>query len=174
MRHLLLLAVLLPLAACDSGGAESAADELAASNAKISAAVSTGLAGGVSKTLPPCEGGGSVEVAQSGNSYEMTFDDCNDVTGTFDVRVLTGSMLGTLATRLDGDLSVRGGCDVDYNAFESRVNIDLETSETTLTYNGGIGAMCPSGDTQCSFDDVSFTIDRNGNGAPSDFGAYCD
>ena len=174
MRQLLALAVLLSLTACDSGGAESAADELAASNAKISAAVSAGLASGVGKTLPPCEGGGSVEVTTSGSNYRMTFDDCNDVTGTFDVRLLTGSTLGSFATRLDGDLSVRGGCDVEYDAFENRIDIDLETSESTLTYDGNIGAMCPSGDTQCSFDGATFTIDRNGNGAPSDLSAYCD
>lgn len=176
MRHAppLVLLALLALTACDSGSDNpaAAAAELAVANSKIGAAVSAGLtAGGERPALPPCPGGGTVDVVQSDSGFEMTFQNCNDVSGTFDVRTLSAGDTG-VRVRFDGDLSVRNSCDVSYDAFEATTDFDASTNGVTLTYDGRIEATCPSGGTTCQFDDTSFTVSQSGTPAP-DLSPYC-
>ena len=160
------LLTLLTFAACDSSSdPAAAAGELATANAKIGAAVAAGLA---ASSQPPCPGGGSVEVVESGDGYRMTFTDCSDVSGTFDVQTLSAGTTGA-SLRFDGDLQVRNSCDVSYDAFEAATTFEGGTS--TLTYDGRIDATCPSGGTTCTFNNTSFTISQSG--APPDLSPYC-
>ena len=182
MRTLpLLLTLVLVAAACDSGG-DSAAAELADSNAKVSQAVAVGLSGGgasfrEARLLPtyPCTGGGSVDVTSSGTTYQMAFDDCYDVTGAFDVvsSFSTGGSGVTVQSRFDGDLSVSGSCDISYSAFRATTETDLSGSGSTLTYDGSITASCPSGTTSCQFSGARFEIGADGSGAPTSLDEYC-
>lgn len=175
----LALALAVTLTACDSGEG-GAAGELAESNVKINRAVSVGLTGGAAfreaRTRPsyPCTGGGSVDVTQSGTSYDMTFDDCFDVSGFFDVAVTSGGSFTSTQTRFDGALTVANSCEVTYDAFRATTAIDLQTSRTTLTYDGAIDATCPSGTTSCRFDGATFEIGADGSGAPASLEGYCE
>lgn len=100
----------------------------------------------------------------------MTFTNCGDVSGTFDVRTLTAGM-GGAALRFDGDLCLRNSCDVSYDAFEAGTQVGSSGS-ATLTYDGRVDASCPSGRTTCTFDKTSFTVSQSG--AASDLSPYCD
>jgi hypothetical protein len=176
MRRVLPLVLLasFALTACDSGGDDpaAAAAELAASNAKISGAVTAGLtAGGARSAMPACPGGGTVDVVESGDGFRMTFANCNDVSGTFDVSTVTGGS-SDFRLRYDGDLSVRNSCDVSYDAFEVGTSFDGTGSNVTLLFDGRIAATCPSGTTTCTFNDTPFTVSRSGTPAP-DFTPYC-
>ena len=164
MKYTLLIVLLsCGLIACDSANEaldSTAEAQATTANVAVQSGMTTGIqaafSSGFSK-LPTanCQQGGTVttgDVVPSGSSFDigMTFDECNQMSGTLNIAYTASA--SSVESRLNGSLGGLG-CDITYSGFRTTA----QTQAQTVVLNGSYGARCTAGSVTCSYTNVSIS-----------------